>query len=67
LSGFSVVAKRIASYDGDPIIRDLLRALFNFELENAAQKTVQYKSPYIKAIEVAAKKIEALNGEVGQK
>ena len=67
MSGYSIVAKRIAAYDGDPVIKDLLRTLFNFELDNAAQKTVQYKNPYIRAIEVAAKKLEASNGDGVQK
>lgn len=63
MSGNSIVAKRIAAYDGDPAVKDLLRTLFNFELENTAQKTVQYKNPYIRAIEVAVKKHEASRGD----
>ena len=47
----SIVALGIAKSDCHSAVKDCLRALFNFELENANTKNPQYKERYREIID----------------
>ena len=50
MSGDTLVAKRIADYDGDVAVRECLKTLFTHELETADQAMPRYKNEYEAAI-----------------
>ena len=62
----SIVALGIAKANCNTAIKDCLRALFNFELENSIVKNPQYKEKYREIIDANLQKwTETENGNNG--